>query len=64
MTSGIADHQSKSSGIAELLSGQGLGPRRGTLMLGPTIDLKIVILRNLPPKEDHAVAAARVDGKC
>jgi predicted transglutaminase-like cysteine proteinase len=26
-------------------------------------DLKIVILRNLVPKEDHAVVAARVDGK-
>jgi predicted transglutaminase-like cysteine proteinase len=26
-------------------------------------DVKIVILRNLLPKEDHAVAAARVDGK-
>jgi len=28
-----------------------------------TCDVKIVILRNLLPKEDHAVVAARVDGK-
>jgi predicted transglutaminase-like cysteine proteinase len=26
-------------------------------------DVKIVILRNLLPKEDHAVVAARVDGQ-
>ena len=29
----------------------------------PHDDVKIVILRNLLPKEDHAVVAARVDGK-
>src|SRR5260370_2861662 len=27
-------------------------------------DVKIVILRNLLPKEDHAAVAARVDGQC